>query len=430
VSIGRTMLGRMRVGRTFGLVLVRRYSTESATHHKIVVIGGGAGGLAIASQLSRASQKGLIIDPSKYHYYQPAWTLVGGGLYSKDATRRELAPLAPSSFPVLNDEVVELNPDNNYVVTKGNKKITYDFLVVTPGIQINWDSVEGLKDALGKDGVATNYSFDQVQNTDKFIKEFKGGNAIFTQPGTPIKCAGAPQKIMYLAEEQWKEKGIKDKTAVKFYSGMGTIFGVKKYAASLTDICKARDIQTNFQHNLVAIRPATKEAVFKTADGKEVVEKYDFIHVTPPMGPPSFIKKSPLADKTAGWVDVNKETMQHVKYPNVFAVGDCTNAPKSRTAAAVSQEAPVAARNLLLAMEGKPLANKYTGYGACPLVTGKNKAILAEFDYNQTPTETFGKFIDQGKEQSSMYYLKRYLLPTLYWNGLLKGRWNTFAKYD
>jgi len=419
----------MRVGRTFGLVLVRRYSSETV-HHKVVVIGGGAGGLAVASQLSRSNQRGIIIDPSKYHYYQPAWTLVGGGLYDKESTRRELAPLAPSSFPVLTDEVVEINPDNNYVLTKGNKKIEYDFLVVTPGIQINWDTVEGLKEALGTDGVVTNYSYDQVQNTEKFISEFKGGNAIFTQPSTPIKCAGAPQKIMYIAEERWREKGLRDKTTVKFYSGMGSIFGVKKYAESLTEVCKSRDIKTYFQHNLVAIRPATKEAVFKTADGKEVVDKYDFIHVTPPMGPPSFIKKSPLADKTAGWVDVNKETMQHVKYSNVFALGDCTNAPKSRTAAAISQEAPVAARNLLLAIDGKPLTNKYTGYCSCPLVTGKGKVILAEFDYTGNPTETFGRFIDQGKESASMYYLKKYILPPLYWNGLLKGRWNTFAKYD
>lgn len=384
----------------------------------------------MASQLGRANQKGVIIDPAKYHYYQPGWTLVGSGLYSKEATQKPLEPLIPQNFPLVNDAVTQISPDNNTLTTRDGRKITYDYLVVAAGIQINWDSVEGLRDALGKDGVATNYSYEYVQKTDQFLSQFKGGNALFTQPSTPIKCAGAPQKIMYLAEERFRNAGIRDKTNVKFYSGMGSIFGVKKYADSLTKICKERNIQTYFQHNLVAIRPATKEAVFKTADGKEVVEKYDFIHVTPPMGPPAFIKNSPLADATLGWVNVNKETLQHVKYPNVFAVGDCSNAPKSRTAAAISQEAPVAARNLLNLIDSKPLNQKYNGYASCPLVTGKGKLILAEFDYNQTPTETFGKFIDQSKEQASMYYLKRFVLPPLYWNGLLKGRWNTFTKYD
>jgi sulfide:quinone oxidoreductase len=234
---------------------------------------------------------------------------------------------------------------------------------------------------------------------------------------------------MYLAEEQFRLSGVRQHSHVKFFSGMGSIFGVKKYADALTKVCQQRDIETYFQHNLIGIRPSSKEAVFKTADGKENVQKYDLIHVTPPMGPPAFIKKSPLADSTLGWVEVNKETCQHVRYPNVFAVGDCSSAPKSRTAAAISQEAPVATNNLLSLINGKPLDYRYNGYASCPLVTGRGKLILAEFDYALTPQETFGKFINQAEENKLMYYLKTHILPPMYWHGLIKGKWNNLNDY-
>jgi len=372
----------------------------------------------------------VIIDPATNHYYQPGWTLVGGGVFTdKSVTQQPLAPLIPSNFSQIQQAVTQIQPDQNTVVTADGKKIKYDYLVVCAGIQINWNAIPGLSESVGKNGVASNYSYEHVEKTWQFLKEFKGGNAIFTQPATPIKCAGAPQKIMYLGEEAIREAGLRDKSNVKFYSGMGTIFSVKKYADALSNVVKERGIQTHFQHNLVALKPETKEAVFKTADGKEVVEKYDFIHVTPPMGPPAFIKTSPLADAAAGWVDVNKETLQHVKYPNVFAVGDCSSAPKSRTAAAIAHEAPVAAGNLLNLIENKPLEYKYNGYASCPLVTGKGKLILAEFDYALTPQETFGMILDQGKESKLMYYLKTHFLPPLYWYGLIKGKWNSFKNY-
>jgi len=417
-------------------LFVRFFSTSPGVeeHHKVVVIGAGTAGLAMASRLANAQQRGAIIDPDQYHYYQPGWTLVGGGVFpfsKKESTQKELKGLIPSGFSHIQDAVTKIQPDQNYVETSSGKKVSYDYLVVCAGIQINWNAISGLKEALGKDGVCSNYSYEHLEKTWQFVKEFPGGNAIFTQPSTPIKCAGAPQKIMYLAEEYWRYSGsrVRAHSRVKFNTGGAVIFGVKKYAHSLKAQCFARQIDVNYQHNLVSLKPDTKEAIFKTADGKEVVEKYDFIHVTPPMGPPDFIKQSLLADSTLGWVDVNKETLQHNKFPNVFAVGDCSSAPKSRTAAAISQEAPVATGNLLALMNNKPLEYKYDGYASCPLITGRGKLILAEFDYSLKPTETFGRFIDQSFEHPSLYYLKTLVLPTLYWQGLIKGKWNNFKNY-
>lgn len=293
-------------------------------------------------------------------------------------------------------------------------------MVVAPGIQLDWAKVKGLPEALGKDGVCSNYSYETVDSTWKFIESFKGGNAIFTQPNTPIKCGGAPQKIAYLAEDYFRGHGIREQANVKFITGMPTIFVSPHYAPTLTKHCEEKGIETKFKLNLTEIRAASKEAVFTHVEsGEEVVEKYDLIHVTPPMSAPDVIKNSPLANEL-GWVDIDKETLRHNKYENVFSLGDASSLPTSKTGAAVRKQAPVLVENLEHAMKGEPLTAKYGGYTSCPLVTGYDSLIMAEFGYDLKPDETFP--FDQNKERYSMFLVKRYVLPQLYWHGMLRGR--------
>lgn len=289
-----------------------------------------------------------------------------------------------------------------------------------PGIQINWHLVKGLKESLGKNGVCSNYAYETVESTWENIRNLNEGIAVFTQPNTPIKCGGAPQKIAYLAEDYFRLNGRRDRIVVKFISGMPSIFSVKKYADALMKHCQQTGIETLFKHNLVEIRPEKKEAIFINLDTQqELVQPYDMIHVTPPMGPPDFIKNSPLAD-SAGWVDVNKSSLQHNKYKNVFGLGDASSLPTSKTGAAIRKQAPVLVKNLLSLMKGEALTASYDGYTSCPLVTGYDSLILAEFDYDLNPRETFP--FDQSKERYSMFLLKKYVLPPLYWHGMLRGR--------
>ncbi len=392
-------------------------------HHQVVIVGGGTAGITVAAQLTNGlfnKTDVAIIEPSDKHYYQPAWTLVGGGTYRRESTERQEKSVIPRRAKWIQDAVTEFHPEDNYVMTRDGKKVTYDWLVVAAGIQLNWDRVKGLKDAVGHNGVCSNYSYQYVTSTWENIRTFKGGTAIFTQPGTPIKCGGAPQKICYLAEESFRKSGVRDKTNVLFASAKDAIFDVAKYRQTLEKVLKRKEIETRFQHDLVEIRPETKEAVFKRLEtGEEVVLHYDMIHVTPPMSAPDVISKSSLADQ-AGWVEVNKETLQHTRYPNVFGLGDCSNLPTSKTGAAIRKQAPVVVKNLKAAIAGKPFPAKYTGYTSCPLVTGYGKLVLAEFGYDKQPSETFP--IDQSKERWSMWIFKKYLLPLLYWWGMLKGR--------
>ena len=393
---------------------------SSDTSSKVVIVGGGTAGIAVAARLRKRAPKARItlIEPSENHYYHPLWTLVGAGVVDKTETERPEASVVPRGVEWLQDAVTEFHPERNEVVTAGGEHLGYDFLVVAPGIQIDWKKIRGLPERLGKNGVCSNYAYEHVDSTWQFLRAFRGGNAVFTQPNTPIKCAGAPQKIMYLAEEQLRKAGVREQSQVTFASAAKAIFGVERYAKTLRTIIAERHIETCFEHNLVEVRDG--EAVFHhLGKDEEVVLPYDLLHVTPPMSAPDFIKASPLASAD-GWVDVDKYTLQHTRHANVFALGDASSLPTSRTGAAIRKQAPVLVDNLHAVMQGQPLEAKYDGYASCPLVTGYSKVVLAEFGYDGKIMETFP--FDQSKERYSMYLLKRHALPKLYWHGMLKGR--------
>jgi sulfide:quinone oxidoreductase len=397
------------------------------THFKILVIGGGNAGISAAAQIIN-KKPGIdiaIIEPSEKHYYQPAWTLVGGGTFNMQDTIRDQKSCMPAGATWIKDAADKFIPEENKVVCKSGTTYTYDYLIAAPGIQLDWHKIKGAKENLGKNGVTTNYLPQYTTYTWELLKNFKGGNAVFTNPNTPIKCGGAPQKIMYLVGDYVRKHNLQSKSNIHFYSGGGVIFGIEKYAKTLNKVIQRYNINTHFKYNLVEIKGEEKIAVFETVDTngvtQHVEQKFDMIHVVPPQSAPDFIKSSPLAvkDNPLGWIDVNKHTLQHNQYKNIFACGDATSTPNAKTGAAVRKQVPVLVANLFSLMEGKELKASYNGYGSCPLVTGYGKLVMAEFDYNNNPVETFP--FDQSKERWSMWLLKKYLLPWMYWHKILKG---------
>ncbi|MFT5327401.1 MAG: sulfide:quinone oxidoreductase [Planctomycetaceae bacterium] len=396
---------------------------NDSIHHKIVVVGGGTAGITVAARLTKGwfnNTDVAIIDPSANHYYQPAWTLVGGGTFRKEATRRDEASVIPPKAKWIQDAVTKFDPEQNRIHTRDGRTIAYDYLIVGAGIQINWDGIKGLKEDIGQHGICSNYSYETVGYTWDCVRNFKGGTAIFTQPTGAIKCGGAPQKICHLAEDYFRLHGTRAGSRVVFAAPGQSIFGVEKYREILEKVVERKGIETLFRHNLVELRGDSREAVFDNLDsGEQVVVPYDMIHVTPPMGPPDFIAKSSLANE-AGWVDVDRDTLQHTRYANVFGLGDSSSLPTSKTGAAIRKQAPVLVKNLRSLIAGRPLTAKYDGYTSCPVVTGYGTLVLAEFDYDGNPAESFP--INQAKERWSMWLLKKYGLPLLYWHGMLKGR--------
>ncbi|KAK2051192.1 Sulfide:quinone oxidoreductase/flavo-binding protein [Colletotrichum caudatum] len=410
--------------------------TSVARNHKVVVIGGGTAGLAISHQLLRTgrfSQDSIaIVDPSTWHHYQPGWTLVGGGLKSKQELRRPLDSLIDPKFKFYQQAVSTFAPEENSVKLESGKELLYEQLVVAPGIDIDYGSIKGLPEALTNPNslVSSIYGYDTCDKVFGTFGKLQKGNAIFTQPAGAIKCAGAPQKVMWLALDYWKRVGLykPSDTAdspikITFATGIPAMFGVPKYSAKLEELRKERGVEGLFQHDLVAVEGNT--ATFARPEAKDMVtKKFDLLHVVPKMGPHAFVKNSPLAD-AAGFVDVDPATTRHTKYYNVWSSGDASSLPTSKTAAAITAQAPILVNNLLRSLDGKEPEARYDGYTSCPLTTEYGKVLLAEFKYGGVPKETFGDLIgfDQAVPRRAFYHLKKDFFPWVYYKSMLKGTW-------
>jgi sulfide:quinone oxidoreductase len=395
---------------------------------EVVIVGAGAGGIAAAASL-RARQPDLeiaIIDPADIHYYQPGWTMVGGGIFEASETARTMGSLIPSGVHWIKSAVAAFEPDNNAIILDGCRVVKYKRLIVCPGLKLDWHKIEGLVDTLGQNGVTSNYRYDLAPYTWKLVQEMKQGRAIFTQPPMPIKCAGAPQKAMYLSGDAWFRRGVLKDIDIEFNNAGGVLFGVKDYVPALMEYVRKYDATLNFFHNLVAVDGPAKTAVFEVKKPDAPVERvemeFDMMHVCPPQSAPDFIRVSPLAD-AAGWVDVDQATLRHKSYDNIWALGDVMNAPNAKTAAAARIQAPIVAENILADMQGGSPVAQYNGYGSCPLTVERGKIVLAEFGYGGTMLPSFPKaVIDGTKPSRAAWFLKEKMLPPIYWKAMLKGR--------
>ncbi len=400
-------------------------SGPAAEHHEVLIVGGGTAGITVAARLVRAGIKDIaVVEPSGSHYYQPLWTLVGGGRASADETVRPEANVMPKGVRWVHDAAADVDPDTQTVTTESGRPLRYDYLVLAPGIQLNFGNVSGLTEALGRRGVSSNYRFDLAPRTWEYIRDLRGGTAVFTMPAGPIKCAGAPQKIAYLAADWWRSQGILDRTRVILVLPTAAMFSQPDWAKVLEGIAAGYGIEVRKESQLVEVDGDSNRAVISDtkAGTKETIE-YDLLHATPPQSAPDWIKPTPLADPASpfGYVEVDKHSLQSPKWPNVFSVGDASNLPTSKTGAAVRKQAPVLVANLLATRSGRPASSQYDGYTSCPLVTSRNRMLLAEFDYDLKRRPSF-PLINTLKPRYDMWLLKRYGLPALYWHLMLSGR--------
>lgn len=397
-------------------------------HFEVVVVGAGAGGISVAASLkSRKPGLGIaVIDPADIHYYQPGWTMVGGGIFDAQSTAKTMGSLIPQGVHWIKSAVAAFEPDNNAVILDGCRVVKYDRLVVCPGLKLDWDKVEGLEETLGRNGVTSNYRYDLAPYTWELVRQLKDGRALFTQPPMPIKCAGAPQKAMYLSGDAWFRNGALKDIDIQFMNAGGVLFGVKDYVPALEKYVEKYDVTLNFFHNLVAVDGPAKRATFevKTPDAEPstVEVEFDMMHVCPPQTAPDFIRVSPLAD-AAGWVDVDQATLRHKSYDNIWSLGDVMNAPNAKTAAAARKQAPTVADNIVADIAGRSAVAQYDGYGSCPLTVERGKIVLAEFGYGGALKPSFPRFlIDGTKPSRAAWFLKEKLLPPIYWKAMLRGK--------
>jgi sulfide:quinone oxidoreductase len=415
--------------------------------HQILIVGGGTAGISVAARLRKKKYADVaVMEPSEQHYYQPAWTLVGAGLFDLDKTVRPEAKVMPDGVTWIKKAAASFDPENNAVTAADGSSYEYDVLIVCPGIQLDWQRTEGLPDALGNAGVSSNYQFDLAPKTWEFIRGTRKGTAVFTMPSGPIKCAGAPQKIAYLAADHWRKEGVLGDMEIHLVIPTPRIFGIPEIADNLDKVIADYGIHMHTQSELVAVDGESRKLAIRdlsstqegitaasapcealpsssVATDYDTVLAYDVLHVVPHQSAPDWVKSSPLSTGDAnGYVDIDKHTMQHVRYPNVFALGDAGSSPNSKTGAAIRKQAPVVAENVDSFLKNQRLGNEYHGYASCPLVTSSHDMLMAEFDYSMQMTPSFPRWMfDPAKPHRAYWYLKKYGLPFMYWNLMLKG---------
>ncbi len=398
--------------------------------HTIVIVGAGSAGIATASSLL-GRNPGLeiaIIDPQSEHYYQPGWTMVGGGIFEASTTQKPTRSLIPSGVTWIQQSVATFQPETNQLTLDDGSVVEYDYLVAAPGLQLDFDKIEGLTETLGQNGVTSNYRYDLAPYTWDLVQSLKDGVALFTQPPMPIKCAGAPQKAMYLSCDHWSKQDVLKNIDVKFCNAGPVLFGVADFVPALMKYVERYNADLCFGESLVKVDGPAHLAWFKSSETGELIERsFDMLHVVPPQSAPDFIKSSPLAAES-GWIDVDQFTLQHQRYDNVYGLGDATTTPNAKTMAAARKQAPIVAANITAQMQGLNGRAKYDGYGACPLTVENGKIVMAEFGYGGKLLPTFPSWLLKGTQPTRVaWHLKANILPTVYWEHMLKGK-EYFAK--
>lgn len=418
---------------------------------KIVIVGGGTGAIMTLSKLKRSIKNPdiTIIAPNEKHIYQPGQIFVASGeMPLQDIILDNNDYIDTNAVKWIKDEVKTFNAQDNSVVTRNGQIISYDVLIVATGVAYHYEKIKGLtKEDIGTNGIASVYLNDLEKGTSRGATEgwtwfnelketakTKKPTVIYTHPNTPIKCGGAPQKVLYLSADYLRQSDLSANFI--FATSNAKLFPLPKVDKELHIAQNRYDKITNkFQHHLESIDVKAKKATFihayeeKVFDpdleeyemvsyAKKVEMDYDYIHIVPPMSPVKAVMDSDLISEN-GWLDIDIQTLQHKKYKNIFGIGDVCNISSCKTGGAARHQTPIVIQNVLAYLKAKNITGQYDGYTACPLKTQYGKIIMAEFNY-KGPAPTL-PFLAYEKPRWIWWAFDLYMLKPMYQYLMLRG---------
>ncbi|KAM3719722.1 Sulfide:quinone oxidoreductase [Dirofilaria immitis] len=355
--------------------------------YKIVIIGGGTGGCSLSHWCHKLVPKGqvAVIDSADEHHYQPGYTFVGGGLCKLQQCIKPMKEVLHPDNAWIKKAAQKINPKENSITLNDGTTISYELLIVAAGLEVRFDLVKNLPEALSDSYVCSIYRADLARKTQECLYAFNKGRAIFTLPNAPIKCSGAAQKICYLADEIFRKRGIREQVHITYNTFLPDVFDVPKYAKALNEIIRKKSIELKLLRNLKSINISEREATFELTGkdnrptGELEIQKFDFLHVAPPCSAPLVLRNSPEITSANGFLDVNQKSLQHIKFTNIFGIGDCIGSPNKKTAAALYSQMRTLSKNIPRFLEKKPLLETYNCYSSCPVIVSFRHVVLAEF---------------------------------------------------
>jgi len=396
-----------------------------ARRHEVVIIGGGNGGVSLAARLKRYGVQDIaLIEPKEHHLYQPLFSHIAGGRAQVKEAVRSQESVTPKGVAWIKDKAANVDAKANSVTLASGSEVTYEHLVLCPGLQYNWDAVPGLAEAVHSPYGSSHYEFELAPKLWTLLSSMRSGTVIFTMPSGPVKCAGASQKPMYLACDYWKEQGVLDNIRVVMVQPYPTVFGIPEVDRELDRKIAEYGIELRTNSELVAVNPASRTATIRnSADNTSEDLSYDVLNAVPPQSAPDWLKATdlPAVGDEHGFVEVDTRTLRHPRYPNVWSLGDAAGTANSKAGGALRKQAKVLAKNLLSARKGEPLSQKYNGYSVCPFTVSRNTVVFAEFDHHYQPMPTIPK-VATWKESRLSWWVDRDMFPQVYWHLILKGR--------
>ena len=396
-----------------------------AGQHEVVIIGGGNAGVSLAARLERYGVKDVaLIEPKDHHLYQPLFSHIAGGRASAKEAVRTQESVTPNGVTWIRDSAVDVDANANTVTLANGSTVAYGQLVVCPGLQYDWDAVPGLAEAVHSPHGASHYEFELAPKAWTLLSGLTSGTAVFTMPAGPIKCGGASQKPMYLACDYWQEQGVLDKIRVVMVQPYPTVFGVPEVDRELDRKIAEYGIELWTNSELVSVDAAGQTANIRNVEtGEQESLHYDVLNAVPPQSAPDWLKATdlPAAGDKGGFVEVDRQTLRHLRYPNVWSLGDAAGTTNSKSGGSLRKQTKVLAKNLVAARKGKPLPRKYNGYSVCPFTVSRDTVVFAEFDDRYRPMPTIPR-VPTWNESKLSWVVDRDIFPQVYWNLILKGR--------